>query len=298
MSFSKVAFSTVAIMLMAAPALAAPVAAPPGEEAFSVGKFQLFALRDMLNVLPNDGKIFGKDAGPEKVEAFLKEAGAPTDKITLSVDALLVKTPESVVLIDTGLGPKVGGVLMQSLAQTGVSADAVTDILITHGHGDHIGGLLTADGKPAFPKAAIHMSAAEWTWIQSLPADKPYVDALGSAVKTFEPGGTVIPGFRSIAIAGHTPGHTGYEITSGDAKLLDIGDTAHSSLISLGHPEWVNGYDGDASVGEASREKELAALAASGEQIFAPHFPFPGIGTIVKSGIAYAWKPAATSPKP
>ena len=292
MSFRKFAPFVLAAALVTGPAKAAPVAAPPTSAGFTVGKFQIFALRDMLNVLPNDGKIFGTDAGPEKVAEVLKKAGDPTDKITLSVDALLVETPSNVVLLDTGLGPKVGGVLMQSLAQTGVNPDAVTDILITHGHGDHIGGLLTADGKPAFPKAAIHMASAEWAWIQSQPANKPYIDALSSSVKTFEPGSTVIPGFRSIAIAGHTPGHVGYEITSGKAKLLDLGDTAHSSLVSLAHPEWGNGYDNNASEGRASREKVLAQLAGSHEQIFAPHFPFPGVGTIAKAGKSYAWKPA------
>ncbi|HTH97116.1 MAG TPA: MBL fold metallo-hydrolase [Stellaceae bacterium] len=278
--------------LMTDAAWAAPVPVAPAAQGFMLGKFQLFALRDMLNVLPNDGKVFGKDVGPARVADALKKLGAPTDKITLGVDALLVRTPDRVVLLDTGLGPKVGGVLMQSLAQTGIRPDQITDVLITHAHGDHVGGLMTADGKLAFPHATVHMSATEWNWMQSKPANKPIVDVIRGMVKTFTPGGEVVPGFRSVAIPGHTPGHVGYQITSAGRHLFDIGDTAHSSLISLADPAWANGYDTDTAQGRASREKILAEVAASHERIFAPHFPFPGIGTIAKAGHAYAWKPA------
>jgi glyoxylase-like metal-dependent hydrolase (beta-lactamase superfamily II) len=274
-------------------ALAAPVPVAPAAQAFSVGKFKLFALRDMQNVLPNDGKVFGKDVGPEKVADALKTAGQQTDTITLDVDALLVQTPDRVVLLDTGLGPKVGGVLMQSLDKTGVQPDQVTDILITHAHGDHVGGLVTADGKPAFPHAAIHMSATEWQWMQSMPNAKPMVDVIGPSVKTFKAGDTVIPGFTSVSLPGHTPGHVGYEITSGDQHFIDIGDIVHSSIVSLEEPIWGNGYDADLAQGRITREKELARLAGSHEQVFAPHFPFPGVGTIARTGAGYAWHPAS-----
>ncbi len=297
-STRKIALCVVAGVVLVGSARAAPVGVSPAAERFTLGQFQGYVLRDALNVVPNDGKVFGVDAGAAKVAAVLKGGGAPTDKVTLGVDALLIETPDRLVLLDSGLGPKAGGALMRSLALTGKRPDAVTDILITHGHGDHIGGLLTADGKPAFPKATIHMAAQEWSWIQSQPANQPYVDALSGAVKTFEPGDVVIPGFRAIAIAGHTPGHVGYEITSGKAKLLDIGDTAHSALISLAHPEWSNGYDTDAALARTSREGEFAQLAASHERIFAPHFPFPSLGVIVKVGKAYAWRPAPLRQKP
>ncbi|MDE1994551.1 MAG: MBL fold metallo-hydrolase [Rhizobiaceae bacterium] len=277
--------------MMATAAMAGPEITPAAE-GFPLGKFQAFALRDFANALPNDGKVFGTDVGPGKVGAFLKTVGIKDDQIKLSVDTLLVRTPDRVVLLDTGLGPKVGGVLMQSLAKAGFSPDQVTDILITHGHSDHIGGLLTTDGKPAFPKATIRMAAAEWAWIQSQPENAALVTTLSPAVKTFEPGAVFVPGFRSVPLAGHTPGHVGYEIVSGTARLLDVGDTAHSSVVSLGHPEWGNGYDTDQDRGRTVRETELAKLAASHETIFAPHFPYPGVGAIVKAGSSYAWKPS------
>lgn len=283
------------ILLIAAAAgaaLAGPVAVKPGAQAFTLGSFKLYALRDMLNVVPNDGKVFGADVGPTEVAEILKGRGQPTDKVTLAVDALLVKTPDRVVLLDTGLGPKIGGALMQSLALTGTRPAQVTDILITHRHGDHVGGLVTRDGKPAFPRATVHISATDWDWLKADASSKPLVAAIGHAVRTFAPGSVVIPGFRSVSLAGHTAGHTGYEITSGGQKLIDVGDIAHSSIVSLKEPEWTNGYDADPVMGRATREANLARLAASRERLFAPHFPFPGVGTIRKAKTGYVWVPA------
>ncbi len=100
---------------------------------------------------------------------MLKAAGAPTDQITLGVDALLAEGGGRVMLFDTGLGPAVHGVLQASLAQAGVRPEAVTDVFITHSHGDHVGGLVTADGRPAFPHALVHMSTAEWAFMRAQP---------------------------------------------------------------------------------------------------------------------------------
>jgi glyoxylase-like metal-dependent hydrolase (beta-lactamase superfamily II) len=251
----------------------------------------MFALSDMLNVVPNDGSVFAVGVAPTAVADVLSKARAPDDKIVLSVDALLMVTSDRVVLLDTGLGPKVGGVLPQSLAMAGVSPSQVTDVLITHSHPDHIGGLLQSDGTLAFSNAAIRMSRPEWVYLQA-HGDPKLLAAIASKVEPFEFGAEVTPGIRSVALPGHTPGHSGYEITSGEDRLLDIGDTAHSAIVSLAKPDWTIGYDGDASQGRATREAELAKLALSHERVFAPHFPYPGVGYVVKAGTAYRWQPA------
>lgn len=269
-----------------------PAATAPTAHSFKLGRLQLVALRDAMYVLKNDGQTFGVDAGAAAVGELLKANALPTDRITLNVDALLVRTGTRVVLLDTGLGPKLHGALLASLRSAGVAPDAVTDVVITHTHGDHVGGLVDAGGALAFPNATIRMAAAEWAWMKGQAGSPELVKAIEPRVQTFTPGKPVAPGITPIALDGHTPGHVGYEIVSGKARLLDIGDLAHSSVVSLQKPEWTVAFDKDAAVAKATRKATLARLAKSHELVFAPHFPFPGVGHVVAAGGAYRWKPA------
>lgn len=266
-----------------------PVAA--AARPFQLGKLELTALYDAQITVPNDGKSFGTDAKAGDVAELLRAYGAPPGEITLSVNVLMVKTGGQIVLLDAGTGPEWHGALLASLKLTGVAPEAITDILITHSHGDHVNGLLDVNGKLAFPNATIRMSDEEWEWTKTKGSEH-LVTAISGHVTSFRAGETVVAGIRSLPIEGHTPGHVGYEISSAGARLRDIGDLAHSSIISLAKPQWLNGFDRDGDEARAIRISMLAELARSRELVFAPHFPFPGVGYVVPDGTAFKWQPA------
>jgi glyoxylase-like metal-dependent hydrolase (beta-lactamase superfamily II) len=265
-----------------------PVA--PSARAFHVGDLDVTALRDAQIVVPNDGKTFGLGVGASAVANVLRAAGAPADRIVLSVNALLVHTGRRLLLIDTGLGPRAHGALLASLKMAGVSPGDVTDVLITHPHPDHIGGLIDGQGQPAFPHATIRMASAAWGWLRQ-KSPPGMTSAIAPRVQTFEPGARIAPGVVSVSLPGHTPGHVGYEITSGGSRLIDIGDVAHSSIVSLARPRWGIEFDNDQQIARTTRLKELTALAKTHEWMFSPHFPFPGVGHIVAAKHAFAWEP-------
>ena len=266
-----------------------PVA--PAARTFQLGQLQVTVLHDAQIVVPNDGKSFGVDAKPGEASELLRAAGAPTGDVTLSVNVLMVKIGARIVLLDTGTGPEWHGAVLGSLKLTGVAPSAITDVLITHSHGDHVNGLLDANGQLAFPNAAIRMSDEEWEWMKTKGSEH-LVTGISDHVTSFRAGATIAPGIRSIAQDGHTPGHVGYEISSSGVQLRDIADLAHSSIISLAKPQWLNGFDRDEDEARGIRLSMLQALAASHELIFAPHFPFPGVGYIVPDGAGYTWQAA------
>jgi glyoxylase-like metal-dependent hydrolase (beta-lactamase superfamily II) len=268
-----------------------PASVPPEALSFRLGELALTSLHDGQIVVPNDGKTFGVDVGASSVSELLRAAGAPTDRIQLSVNSLLVRTGQRVLLLDTGLGPKDHGGLLASLKRADVPPTAITDVLITHSHGDHIDGLLDASGSLAFPKATIRMAGAEWEWLKK-QGQKELIKAIAARVVTFEPGALIAPGVTARALDGHTPGHVGYEIVSGQFRMLDIGDLAHSSLVSLAKPQWTMGFDNDVKRAKTTRSSTLAALAQNHEWVFSPHFPFPGVGHIAKDGDGFVWQPA------
>ena len=224
-----------------------------------IGDLEATAVRDGVLEFPNDNKVFGVGHTPEEVAALLSAAGQPTDKLQLSLQPLLVQTVNGALLFDTGAGSNFGpnaGQLLANLAAANIDPKSVTDIFISHVHGDHVGGLVDANGALNFPNAKIHIAKAEWKFLEGLGAEKAKnigvsnYDALVAAMKpkvdAFAPGAELVKGtVKAVDIKGHTPGHSGYLITQGPDSLLYVGDSMHHYIVSVQKADWPMNFDSD-----------------------------------------------------
>lgn len=285
----------------AAPAEPAPTPAAAVSEnvhEFDIGELKAYALYDGGFVFENDAKIFGVGRSPQDVADLLGAAGAPTSELSLSIQPLLVKWGDKVMLFDigTGAGAEGAGKLVASMSEAGIEPASVTDVFISHAHGDHIGGLRDATGALVFANATVRMSLAEWDAFKAAASDDKdragLIEALEPKIQPFAPGVQIISGVvKAVDIKGHTPGHSGFLITSTNDSLLYIGDSAHHYIVSVQQPDWTIQFDRDAATAQASRKELIAGSAQSTQRIYAVHFPFPGIGRFARDGERFVWRP-------
>ena len=279
----------------------------PGYYRMMLGQFEITALYDGYTGL--DRKLL-HNAPETEIRSLLSRMFITSTQMETAVNAYLINTGSKLVLVDAGaarvFGPTLGNVL-KNLRASGYDPSQVDAILITHLHGDHMGGLLDDTGKPAFIKATIYVSKAENNFYLSpaiaekAPTDMqpyfkmardiaaPYI-ALGKW-KTFEDGNLPIPGIKAIAIPGHTPGHTAFEVSSGDLTLLIWGDLVHSMAVQFSNPDVSIDFDTDQKQAVATR-KELFKSVAGRTLVAGMHLPFPGIGRVQADGDnRYFWVP-------
>ena len=230
--------------------------------------------------------------------------------VEASINVFLVRGNGRTILIDTGagelFGPGNGGKLPDSLASIGVSMDDVTDILITHIHTDHTGGLIR-NGMPAFANATIHVAADDLSffldWANSAKtgyADRYFQEALGTIgqyhqlgrVKSFKDGATVLPGITASLHPGHTPGSAFFTVESPEQSITFIGDIIHVGAVQFSAPDVTIVYDLNPADAATARKLAFDRLSRDRSLVAAPHLPYPGVGYIGQAGDnSFSWHP-------
>ncbi len=295
-------------ILGASPAAAA-TAIEYGFYNFKVGDIEMTAIYDGDWAKDHD-PAFIKDVSVDETKKALAAAGLPDDKVRISFSVMVAKIGGKTIMFDAGTGgqvaPTAGLMMSKGLAAAGLDASKIDTVLVTHIHPDHVFGLLSKDNAPVFPNAEVVVNAKEHAfWTDAALAGKMPEGMKGMIerqqqvfagiknVRKIEDNVEVVPGIKSVATNGHTPGHTSYQISSGKDVLYVLGDVSNIPALFLKHPNWHVQFDMDGDMAEKGRRGMMDRAISEGAMIMGYHYPFPAAGKVVKDGDGYTFTPAA-----
>ena len=292
---------------------AQPDAATPAQElvpsryALRVGEIDVLVVSD--GVLPLPTETMSTNATPEERAAWFKEMYLGPDMFDWALNVLVVRSGEQIILVDAGLGNQFpgfprAGQFPKRLKDAGIELSSITDIVITHMHMDHIGGLLTDTVKNGLsPEVRIHVTATEVDFwkipdfsLTEMPQPVPdvlrrtaneFMAHYESRLHIFEGEHQVAPGVVAKLTGGHTPGHCIVYVDSAGERLTFAGDALFP--VAFDHPEWHNGFEHDPEESVHVRVRLLREAAASGELFVATHLSFPWVGRVAIDGDAFRW---------
>ena len=267
----------------------------PHARAFQLGGFSVTTLLD--GSIPRDGvqKIFGANVDEDTFSEVSAANFIPADMAQFYFTPTLVDTGSDLVLFDTGLGQ---GGIAKALAEAGKTTDDIDIVVITHMHGDHIGGLMT-DGAPTFANARYVTGRAEYDGWKALPDSGPakqmatHVDPLADKMTFIEDGDSPVSGITAMAAFGHTPGHMTYMLESAGQQLVLTADLANHYVWPFQDPDWHTSFDSDKEAASASRRRVLDMLAAEKVPMIGYHMPFPAAGFVETRGDGFRFVPVS-----
>ncbi len=282
----------------------------PSRYSLQVGEIDVMVVSD--SVLPLPTELLGHNADPTVRAAWLKDRFLPQDELAWALNVVVVKSGGRTILVDAGLGvdpaldlPRAGK-LAERLQAAGIDLGSVTDVVLTHLHMDHVGGLLVDGVRDQLrPDLRVHLAAAEAEFWASpdfsrvaMPpgfpdalrrAAKRFLNEYGSRLRPFEKDYEVAPGVLVHRTGGHTPGHSVVRLASRGDRLTFAGDAVFQ--VGFEHPDWFNGFEHDPEEAARVRVDLLRELAANRESLVATHLSFPSVCHVAVDGDAFRWVP-------
>jgi len=282
----------------------------PSRYAVHVGDIDVLVISD--GVLPISAPTLATNADSADLAAWLDDMFLPPDVLDWPLNVVVVRSGDRTILVDAGLGlefpdfPRAGQ-LGNRMEAAGIDPAAVTDVILTHLHMDHVGGLLAEGLKERLrPDLRIHVASAEAEFWESpdfshttMPPGVPdalesvasrFLDEYRSQLRPFETDYEVAPGVVVCRTGGHTPGHSVVRLASGGDRLTFAGDAVFQ--VGFENPEWHNGFEHDPEEAARVRVRLLRELAATGESLVATHLPFPSVCRVAVAGDAFRCVPA------
>ena len=283
----------------------------PSRYALKVGEIDVLVVSD--GILPITAPTLATNADPAVRAAWLQDMFLPPETLDWPLNVVVARSGGRTILIDAGLGmdpdldlPRAGQ-LAQRLGAAGIDLASVTDVVLTHMHMDHIGGLLIDGVRDRLrPDLRIHVAAAEAKFWESpdfsrvsMPpgfpdalrrAAKRFLNEYGNQLRPFAEEYEVAPGVIVRRTGGHTPGHSKVRLASGGDRLTFAGDLVFQ--VGFDHPDWHNGFEHDPEEAARIRVSLMRELAATREPLVATHLPFPSICHVAAAGDAFRCVPA------
>lgn len=274
---------------------------------YKIGDIEAAALFDGFALRPIDEK-FVPNAPFADVQKALEQSFMNDNKLNIPFTMFYAKIAGKHVLIDAGTGGMItptAGQMLSQLQAIGVTPNQIDVVVISHFHGDHISGLKDKEGQLVFKNAAILVPAPEWAyWMdegeksrapEARKGNFALVEKIFGSVKgkvvPYKADEELLPGLRSIATHGHTPGHMSFLISSGKEQLIVLSDVTNHPGLFLKNPDWSPMFDMDAQMAVASRRSILDRISIDKIMVQGYHFPFPAAGHVYKDGNGYALVP-------